>query len=96
MKKKILSVLLSLCLLIGLFPAVALANGDNEGSQTPAQAEDTLSQREIYPADKSILMDLVGKATDLDVTGYTPESVDAFYAALEHACEILNTPLTFQ
>ena len=95
MKKKILSVLLSLCLLIGLFPAVALANGDNEGSQTPAQAEDTLSQREIYPADKSILMDLVGKATDLDVTGYTPESVDAFYAALEHACEILNTPLTF-
>lgn len=95
MKKKILSVLLSLCLLIGLFPAVALANGDNEGSQTPAQAEDTLSQREIYPADKSILMDLVEKVTDLDVTGYTPESVDAFYAALEHACEILNTPLTF-
>lgn len=95
MKKRILSVLLSLCLLVGTFPAVALANGDNEGSQTPAQAEDTLSQREIYPADKSILMDLVGKATDLDVTGYTPESVDAFYAALEHACEILNTPLTF-
>ena len=86
---------MSLCLLVGTFPAVALANGDNEGSQTPAQAEDTLSQREIYPADKSILMDLVGKATDLDVTGYTPESVDAFYAALEHACEILNTPLTF-
>ena len=153
MKKKILSVLLSLCLLVGTFPAVAQAQ--TSGNQTfqsastetlpplvdktelylfIAKAEDMVSNEEKYvalymdtlkdtlaiargvaqnenataaqvqeiseallnailaqrfAADKSILEDLVAQAEKIDVTGYTPESVAAFYAALEHAREIL-------
>ena len=153
MKKRILSVLLSLCLLVGTFPAVAQAQ--TSGNQTfqsastetlpplvdktelylfIAKAEDMVSNEEKYvalymetlkdtlaiargvaknenataaqvqeisqallnailaqrfKADKSILEDLVAKAETIDVTGYTPESVAAFQAALEHAREIL-------
>ena len=153
MKKKILSVLLSLCLLVGTFPAVAQAQ--TSGNQTfqsastqtlpplvdkgilyslIAKAEDMVSNEEKYvalymdtlkdtlaiargvaqnenataaqvqeisqalleaillqqfKADKSILEDLVAQAETINVTGYTPESVAAFQAALEHAREIL-------
>ena len=153
MKKKILSVLLSLCLLVGTFPAVAQAqtswNQTFQSASTEtlpplvdkgilysliAKAEDMVSNEEKYvalymdtlkdtlaiargvaqnenataaqvqeisqalleaillqqfKADKSILEDLVAKAETIDVTGYTPESVAAFQAALEHAREIL-------
>lgn len=153
MKKKILSVLLSLCLLVGTFPAVAQAQTSENQTFQPAstetisplvdkdilypliaRAEDMVSNEEKYvalymdtlkdtlaiargvaqnenataaqvqeiseallnailaqrfAADKSILEDLVAKAEKINVTGYTPESVAAFYAALEHAREIL-------
>ena len=153
MKKKILSVLLSLCLLVGTFPAVAQAQTSGNQTFQPAstqtlpplvdkgilysliaKAEDMVSNEEKYvalymdtlkdtlaiargvaknenataaqvqeisqalleaillqqfKADKSILADLVAKAETINVTGYTPESVAAFYAALEHAREIL-------
>ena len=169
MKKKILSVLLSLCLLVGTFPAVAQAQttGDDAAPTefTLTQADQavlglqhglwTLETQEVdksvlemaiakaeymladeykyvpqflgqlrtalksayvvyydatatdaavqaasdalveailvqrFKADKSILEDLVAKAEKIDVTGYTPESVAAFYAALEHARELL-------
>lgn len=169
MKKKILSVLLSLCLLVGTFPAVAQAQttGDDAAPTefTLTQADQavlglqhglwTLETQEVdksalemaiakaeymladeykyvpqflgqlrtalksayvvyydatatdaavqaasdalveaillqrFKANKSILEDLVAQAEKIDVTGYTPESVAAFYAALEHAREIL-------
>ena len=153
MKKKILSVLLSLCLLVGTFPAVAQAQTSENQTFQPAstqtlpplvdkgilysliaKAEDMVSNEEKYvalymdtlkdtlaiargvaknenataaqveeisqallnailaqqfKADKSILEDLVAQAETINVTGYTPESVAAFQAALEHAREIL-------
>ena len=153
MKKKILSVLLSLCLLVGTFHAVAQAQTSGNQTFQPAstqtlpplvdkgilysliaRAEDMVSNEEKYvalymdtlkdtlaiargvaqnenataaqvqeisealleaillqqfKADKSILEDLVAKAETINVTGYTPESVAAFQAALEHAREIL-------
>ena len=169
MKKRILSVLLSLCLLVGTFPAVAQAQttGDDAAPTefTLTQADQavlglqhglwTLETQEVdksvlemaiakaeymladeykyvpqflgqlrtalksayvvyydatatdaavqaagdalveaillqrFKANKSILEDLVAQAEKIDVTGYTPESVAAFYAALEHAREIL-------
>ena len=153
MKKKILSVLLSLCLLVGTFPAVAQAQTSGNQTFQPAstqtlpplvdkgilysliaKAEDMVSNEEKYvalymdtlkdtlaiargvaqnenataaqvqeisqalleaillqqfKADKSILEDLVAQAETINVTGYTPESVAAFQAALEHAREIL-------
>ncbi len=58
--------------------------------QSAAQALLDAILAQQLKADKSQLEDLLGKAEDMDLSGYTQESVDAFRTALQNAQAVLD------
>ena len=68
-----------------------MANGDAMQAETDEAWNDLVEAMNALrlKADKSVLEDLINQTEDLDLTGYTEESVSVFRAALAAANDIL-------
>ena len=68
-----------------------MANGDAMQAETDEAWNNLVEAMNALrlKADKSVLADLINQTEDLDLTGYTEESVSVFRAALAAANEIL-------